>query len=168
MSKMVKLACCVLAAVIALQAWYIFHLRGELEREREQLRQEAMGLMEAEERASEAMQRAEKAEEGLHPASPALFDTKKVLVLPAGRRLEYAYCSIADSGVGLTLYGPGGEELWHTTCNRLGVLHSKYAHEVTVEREGDKLKVRSRGDAGSFTELIETATGKHLRRRRIE
>jgi hypothetical protein len=103
------------------------------------------------------------------PAEPDSFNTKKVLALTDGRKVEYAYCSIANTGVGLALLDAKGKEVWRTTCNALSdVDHSKYRHKVTVEAKGNRLKVTSRASAGTFIEWLDLETGKHIRRRAID
>src|SRR5579863_10232059 len=87
------------------------------------------------------------------PAEPESFNTKTVLDLTDGRKVEYAYCSIANTG--LALLDARGKEVWRTTCNALNnVDHSKYRHRVTVEAEGNRLKVTSRASGGTFMEWL--------------
>jgi hypothetical protein len=100
------------------------------------------------------------------PAEPDSFNTKRVLDLPDGRKVEYGYCSIANTGVGLALLDDKGKEIWRTSCNALSnVGHSKYHHKATVEVDGNRLKVTSRASAGTFIEWLDLETGMHIRRR---
>jgi hypothetical protein len=78
--------------------------------------------------------------------------------------VEYWYNQSSDSGVTLVRKTAAGKELWRATCAPLGVSHFRYRHEVVVQREGDRLRVTSRGSLGTFVEVLELASGKRIER----
>jgi hypothetical protein len=87
-----------------------------------------------------------------------------LLKLAEGGVVKYSYVQSGDSGVGLVRQTAAGKELWRATCEPLGVSHSIYRHEVVVQREGDRLRVTSRGSGGTFVEVLELASGKRIER----
>jgi hypothetical protein len=87
------------------------------------------------------------------------------LELRSGGSITARYDAIADSGVELVRLDRANRELWHATCRPLGVGHSKYHQDVELRREGNQLRVVSRGSAGTFEELRDLASGRRLMRK---
>lgn len=75
----------------------------------------------------------------------------------------------SDSGVQVMRLRPqAGEQVWQADCDPLGVGHSAYQHEAKVEiTDGKYLKVMSKGSEGSFVELLDLGSGRHLSRRQF-
>jgi hypothetical protein len=57
-----------------------------------------------------------------------------------------------------------GTVAWQTFCAPLGVGHSEYYHRATVAVEGEQVKVISRGSYGAFVEVLDTKSGRQIRR----
>jgi hypothetical protein len=91
----------------------------------------------------------------------------QLVKLPGGDLLAFLFGPISDSGVQLVRLQPGsGMVVWRGECARLGVTHSAYAHHVDLQVEGDRVKVTSRASGGSFVEILDVKSGKHLKRTR--
>jgi len=85
--------------------------------------------------------------------------------LPGGGLVTFLYGRINDSGVQVVRLDPdSGKQLWEAYCEPLGEPHSAYSHEAVVEREGEHLRVTSRGDGGTFVEVIDARDGKLVSR----
>jgi outer membrane protein assembly factor BamB len=85
--------------------------------------------------------------------------------LAGGDVVAFLFDCNSDSGVRLARLDPAtGKVVWRSCCDCLGVTHSEYEHEATAAVEGGKLRVRSRGSAGHFTELLDLQSGRQLRR----
>ena len=83
-----------------------------------------------------------------------------------GDLVAYLYGRISDSGVQVLRLDPKkGKALWSAKCAPLGVGHSKYRHRASVALEGGRLRVRSDGSAGSFTEVLDLRSGRRLERK---
>jgi outer membrane protein assembly factor BamB len=84
-----------------------------------------------------------------------------LLPVANGNIIAFEYGPISDSGVSLRCIDAGtGALVWKSYCNHLGVSHSIYRHEATVEQLGDQLRVTSRGSFGTFVEMLDAATGR--------
>lgn len=96
---------------------------------------------------------------------PGEAEFEKALRLPGGDWVVFRYHGSSDSGVRVTrLDAKMTEQRWRTQCQSLGVEHSKYRHDVTLSRLGDRLHVVSIGSGGKFEEWLDLATGKPLKR----
>jgi hypothetical protein len=91
----------------------------------------------------------------------------KLQPLPDGDLLAVHYCCASDSGVHLIRLDPRtGEKVWQTSCSRLGMSHSEYDHRAKAEIvSGKYIKVMSKGDGGSFVEILELKSGRSLARK---
>ena len=108
------------------------------------------------------------------PLAPKEIDPKagddvqpkvKPVQLPGGDHIGFSFHPISDSGVDVVRLTPNDKVVWKTHCPGLGVAHSKYKHKAEVAVEGDKVRVLSVGDGGTFVEILDAKTGKSLERK---
>jgi hypothetical protein len=91
-----------------------------------------------------------------------------LVALADGDVIAYLYGVISDSGVEVARIKPTtGKVIWKVECKPLGVGHSKYHHEATVEVQEKRLKVTSKASGGTFIEQLDLASGKQLERKRM-
>jgi outer membrane protein assembly factor BamB len=87
--------------------------------------------------------------------------------LPDGDIIAFWYCGASDTGVEVVRFNPEtGSTLWQTRCAGLGVTHSAYRHWAEVETRETTARITSRGDGGTFFEILDLQTGRQLTRER--
>jgi outer membrane protein assembly factor BamB len=86
--------------------------------------------------------------------------------LPDGDVVAFAYCGIGNSGVEVVRLNPeSGQLIWEANCLPLpNVMHSEYDHKAEVLRTDGRLRVTSRGSAGTFVEELDERTGLRINR----
>jgi outer membrane protein assembly factor BamB len=96
---------------------------------------------------------------------PQVLADGGLLRLANGDLIGFLYCTISDTGVQLLRLDPTtGKVVWQARCEGLGVTHSEYKHRANVVVEGNKVRVTSKGAAGTFVEILDSASGKLLER----
>ena len=78
-------------------------------------------------------------------------------------RLYFRYGRISDSGVELERI-VNGKQKWLVHVDPLGVIHSKYRHEVHVTIENNEIRVNSRASGGSFYQRLNLSDGSTIDR----
>jgi hypothetical protein len=102
------------------------------------------------------------------PLKPQWIAGGGLVEVPGGDLVAFLYGGISDSGVQLARVRPAtGKVVWRAYCKGLGVPHSEYYHRATVAVEGNKLRVTSRGSAGTFVEVLDLRSGRRLQRKRL-
>jgi hypothetical protein len=97
--------------------------------------------------------------------SPTWMASGTLIEAPDGDLIATLFCCIADRGVQVMRLSPvTGEARWRVWCAPLGVSHSEYSHTATVEWDGDRLRVISRGSSGAFVEWLKGGSGERVSR----
>jgi outer membrane protein assembly factor BamB len=80
-----------------------------------------------------------------------------------GGLVAYLYCPASDSGVQLVRFNAAtGKVEWRARCAPLGVDLPKYWHGVGIAVKGERLRVISEAEGGTFFEELDLKTGKQL------
>lgn len=83
--------------------------------------------------------------------------------LEEGARLFLRYSPMADRGVEIERV-TDGEVVWRVRAEPLGVIHSRYRHEIYAWIEDGQLRLRSDGTSGRFHERRDLETGELIER----
>jgi len=91
----------------------------------------------------------------------------RIVRLRGGDLVATRFGPISDSGVHvMRVTALDGAKRWQSYCQPLEVSHSKYRHRAEITSDLGKLKLTSRGSAGTFIEWLDPQTGKQVRRTR--